>query len=184
MNNILSKFVWLLLFAMILGQILIRQEDNQSNNNSVVTSPINNQGELYQVKQGSIYDGDTIRVISPTGEESRVRFACIDAPEMDQPLGRESRDHLRNLLSRHNNQVRLDVTNIDRYGRKIAVLHLPNGEIVQEMQVREGWVFPYPQYKRDCPVWDNIESADAIARRNGVNVYRGDIDPPWEHRRR
>ena len=178
MKNILSKFAWFLLFAMIIGQF-IGQKDND---NSVITNP--NQGELYQVKQGSVYDGDTIRVISPTGEESRVRFACIDAPEMDQPLGRESRDYLRNLLSRHNNQVRLDVTNTDRYGRKIAVLHLPNGEIVQEMQVREGWVFPYPQYKRDCPVWDNIESADAIARRNGVNVYRGDIDPPWEHRRR
>ena len=72
MKNILSKFAWFLLFAMIIGQF-IGQKDND---NSVITNP--NQGELYQVKQGSVYDGDTIRVMSPTG--GKAREAAISVP--------------------------------------------------------------------------------------------------------
>ena len=48
----------------------------------------------YEVIPGSIHDGDTLRVRSPKGEVFKVRFACIDAPELKQPLGEESRNHL------------------------------------------------------------------------------------------
>ncbi|WP_199194272.1 thermonuclease family protein [Pleurocapsa sp. CCALA 161] len=50
--------------------------------------------EVWQVKEGSIYDGDTLRVVRGT-EEQKIRFCGIDAPEKNQELGTESRDHLR-----------------------------------------------------------------------------------------
>ncbi len=49
------------------------------------------------VKPGSVYDGDTLRVFC-NGQESKIRFACIDAPETKQTGGIESRDHLRSLI--------------------------------------------------------------------------------------
>jgi endonuclease YncB( thermonuclease family) len=57
---------------------------------------------LGQVKPGSVHDGDTLRVVRGD-EELKVRlcpkgyrFAYgIDAPEIKQPLGIESRDYLR-----------------------------------------------------------------------------------------
>jgi endonuclease YncB( thermonuclease family) len=48
----------------------------------------------WTVKPGSIYDGDTLRVVRGN-EELKIRFCGIDAPELDQPLGIESRDYLR-----------------------------------------------------------------------------------------
>jgi endonuclease YncB( thermonuclease family) len=48
----------------------------------------------YEVVPGSIHDGDTLRVRSSKGEILKVRFACIDAPELKQPLGEESRNYL------------------------------------------------------------------------------------------
>lgn len=42
--------------------------------------------EHWQVKPGSIYDGDTLRVVRD-GEEKKIRFCGIDAPEKDQRLG-------------------------------------------------------------------------------------------------
>jgi endonuclease YncB( thermonuclease family) len=57
----------------------------QSNNNKVSY-------QVYQIKEGSIYDGDTLRVISSSNEELKIRFACIDAPEKNQEYGIESRD--------------------------------------------------------------------------------------------
>ena len=45
-------------------------------------------------RAGSIYDGDTLRVVRGN-EELKIRFCGIDAPELKQPLGVESRDYLR-----------------------------------------------------------------------------------------
>ncbi|WP_019503311.1 thermonuclease family protein [Pleurocapsa sp. PCC 7319] len=52
-----------------------------------------NYAEKWQVKPGSIYDGDTFRVVRGN-EELKIRFCGIDAPEKKMPLGVESRDHL------------------------------------------------------------------------------------------
>lgn len=47
-----------------------------------------------------VHDGDTIRIRVRQGNRTeRIRFACIDASELKQPLGRDSRDHLRQLIA-------------------------------------------------------------------------------------
>ena len=55
--------------------------------------------ERWQLKPGSIYDGDTLRVVKGD-EELKIRFCGIDAPEVKpkQPMGIESRDYLRSLV--------------------------------------------------------------------------------------
>lgn len=53
-----------------------------------------NYAEQWQVKPGSIHDGDTLRVVRGN-EELKIRLCGIDAPEIKQPLGIESRDYLR-----------------------------------------------------------------------------------------
>ncbi len=42
--------------------------------------------EEYTVKPGSIYDGDTLRLVG-NNEELKVRLCGIDAPEKEMPLG-------------------------------------------------------------------------------------------------
>jgi endonuclease YncB( thermonuclease family) len=49
---------------------------------------------LGQVKPGSVHDGDTLRVVRGN-EELKIRLCGIDAPEIKQTLGIESRDYLR-----------------------------------------------------------------------------------------
>lgn len=44
--------------------------------------------EVWQVKEGSIYDGDTLRVVRGS-EELKIRFCGIDAPEKKMPMGIE-----------------------------------------------------------------------------------------------
>ncbi len=72
--------------------------------NPQIFSRKNPPGELWQVKEGSIYDGDTIRVIRGN-EELKIRFYGIDAPEKAQALGIESRDYLRSLIAFSQGQV-------------------------------------------------------------------------------
>ena len=152
-----------------------------SRNNDKVNYQVDS--NVYQIKEGSIYDGDTLRVLSSDNEEFKIRFACIDAPEKKMKYGIESRDYLRSLLAKNGNKVTLDIITTDRYKRKVAVLYLLNGEAVQTLQVKNGWVYPYPQYKSDCPIWDEIKEAEAIAKKNRVNIYSENLVKPWDYRK-
>jgi len=60
----------------------------------------------------SIHDGDTIKV-EKDGITEKVRFCGIDAPEISQPLGKESRDYLRSLVS-PTNKVQISIVGTDK----------------------------------------------------------------------
>ena len=97
--------------------------------------------------------------------------------------GIESRDYLRSLLAKNGNKVTLDIITTDRYKRKVAVLYLLNGEAVQVNQVKNGWVYPYPQYKSDCPIWSDIKKAETIAIKNSLNIHSKKLVKPWDYRK-
>jgi micrococcal nuclease len=135
------------------------------------------------VVKGSVHDGDTIRV-NCGGEQKRIRFACIDAPELKQENGIASRDHLRSLLNRANNQVSINAVDTDRFGRIVAEVYA-NGQLVQLQQVQAGMVWAYDRYKANCPRWNEIDRAFTEARSNRKGIFRaGNPIPPWEWRRR
>ncbi|BAQ63930.1 thermonuclease family protein [Geminocystis sp. NIES-3709] len=149
-----------------------------SNNLTTIKYP------LYKVKQGSIYDGDTLRVIS-NNQELKIRFACIDTREIKQDGGIEDRDFLRSLLAKNNNQVMVHITDEDKYGRSVAELFLPNGKLVQEIQARAGQAFPYPLYKQDCPNWSKVEQAGLSAKKERLGVWStNNPEYPWNWRRK
>ncbi len=57
--------------------------------------------ERWNLKPGSVYDGDKLRVVRGN-EELKIRFCGINAPEKQMPMGIESRDYLRSLIRNHN----------------------------------------------------------------------------------
>ena len=136
----------------------------------------------YEVVPKSIYDGDTLRVRSPKGEIIKVRFACIDAPELKQPLGEESRNHLRSIVSKGNNKVKLQPITVDRYGRTVAQLWNNNGLIQSQMTIA-GMAYGYEQYKKDCPNWTAIESTQVQAQEARIGVWNGNNEKPWDYRK-
>jgi endonuclease YncB( thermonuclease family) len=137
----------------------------------------------YEVIPGSIHDGDTLRVRSSTGEILKVRFACVDAPELKQPLGEESRNHLRSIIKKGNNKVKLQPITTDRYGRTVAQLWNGNGLIQSQMAIA-GMAYGYDQYKKDCPNWSAIESTQAQAQEAKLGVWKlqGGGQRPWDYR--
>jgi len=110
------------------------------------------------VKPGSVHDGDTFRAINEnTREEIRVRLACIDAPELKQEGGKESREFLRKMLP-DDKKVILSIAEEDRYGRKVAEVFVPTktkygqGETaVNGEMVKAGMAHFYKRYKSACP---------------------------------
>jgi len=80
-----------------------------------------------------VVDGDTIDVLATSGfmngSEYRIRFADINAPELDTKEGQEAKSALKSLL--YGKTVYIDVDNLttyDPYGRVVAVIYLPINE--------------------------------------------------------
>ena len=126
----------------------------------------------------SIYDGDTLRATCGR-KEVKVRFYCIDAPEMGQrPWGRESRDHLRRLTP---NRVRLVEHETDRYGRIVGEV-FDGDKSLNLAQVESGQAAVYPQYCDDSRFF----KAEKRAKEGRLGIWekRGLHQRPWEWRQR
>jgi micrococcal nuclease len=171
---------------LLIGITAIAYSCNKSSSKTVsafVSTPTNT--ELWQVKKGSVHDGDTLRVTKGE-QEKKIRFACIDAPEIAQKNGIQSRDYLRSLLNSANNQVYVEPVDEDKYGRTVALLWIDRGkgkELVQQLEVNAGMVWAYERYKDDCNQWNAIENGMEKAKAAKLGIWKGNPQPPWEWRK-
>jgi endonuclease YncB( thermonuclease family) len=106
---------------------------------------------LYTVAR--FVDGDTIAVTMGDQTET-VRMIGIDTPETHRPntpvqcYGPAAAAFTKNLIGA--NKVRLEADpksqNRDRYDRLLRYVYLPDGRLVQEKLVEEGYGFAYTQF--------------------------------------
>jgi len=137
----------------------------------------------YEVIPGSVHDGDTLRVRSPKGEVIKVRFACVDAPELKQSLGQESRNYLRSMINEAGGKVKIKILDVDRYGRSVAELWTKSG-LLQSRMTAAGMAFAYDQYSKDCPNWDAVKSSEKSAMEFKRGVWRSpNFERPWDYRK-
>jgi micrococcal nuclease len=89
-----------------------------------------------------VVDGDTLD-ISPSVEGlSRVRLIGMDTPEVyfgTQPYGPEASAFAKRELEGEEVELELDVQKVDPYGRLLAYVYLPNGEMFNETLLEEGY---------------------------------------------
>ena len=121
-----------------------------------------------------VIDGDTIKLSDGT----RVRLHGIDAPERNQPYGKKATRELDRLVGR---SVYVETTDIDRYGRTVAVLWTSSGVNVNLEMVCRGAAWWYEKYaRRDSKLRECQESA----RESNLGLWDGDPVEPWEWRRK
>jgi endonuclease YncB( thermonuclease family) len=143
--------------------------------------------EEWSLKPGSIYDGDTLRVVKGN-EELKIRFCGIDAPEAKQELGIEARDNLRSLIKLGNGELLIVPVEKDRYGRTVAEVYVkdsPNSAVNLNMQMlRNGYAWLYAQYVDNCPSKEQLEIAERLAQEESLGVWSNSSSiPPWEWRK-
>lgn len=120
-------------------------------------------------------DGDTLRVVM-NGRPVRVRIFGIDAPELDQPYGRQALDEARRLLA--NRTVAVVARDTDPYGRLVASLSVDGRDVGTEL-VRAGAAWHFAQFSDSA----TLAEAERDARTAGRGLWAGAIPtPPWEYR--
>ena len=121
-----------------------------------------------------ITDGDTLTLLVGR-EQVRVRLAQIDAPEFDQPYGKKAKAALSALAFRK--QARVEVVDIDRYGRTVGEIFIDRVDINREM-VREGHAWAYTKYSHTAEIIALEDSARA-ANKGLWALPENQREPPW-----
>jgi micrococcal nuclease len=94
------------------------------------------------VKVTSVVDGDTIDISPSVKGRSRVRLIGMDTPKVcfgTQPYGQEASAFAKQELDGEEVRLELAVQKVDPYGRLLAYVYLPNGEMFNETLLEEGY---------------------------------------------
>lgn len=129
--------------------------------------------------QASVIDGDTIEI-----HGKRIRLHGVDAPESSQPCvragqawrcGAAAANALDQWIARRT--VSCQALDTDRYGRTIARCSVA-GQDMGAWLVGSGWALAYRQYSKD------YIPAETAARLSGRNIWSGQVQAPWDYRRK
>lgn len=124
-----------------------------------------------------ITDGDTMEMV--VGRDAyKIRLAHIDAPEKMQDFGTKAKQYLSDLC--YNKTVTMTVTDIDKYGRNVAVITLADGTNVNKKMVEAGYAWWYQKYSNDSS-YGKLEATARKAKR-GLWADKNPT-PPWEWRK-
>ena len=133
--------------------------------------------ENFSGKLVKVLDGDTVEVMHD-GKAERIRLAQIDCPEKNQPFGQAAKKYVLDIAA--HKIVKVQVDTVDRYGRTVGEVFLPDGSNLNKRIVGSGYAWQYKRYSKD-PEYAELESE---ARNAKLGLWQ-DMSPvpPWEWRR-
>lgn len=119
-------------------------------------------------------DGDTVKILTPTNEQVKIRLYGIDAPEKKQPFGKKSKDFLAGLIA--GKLVQVQEYGKDRYKRTLGVIYY-GGEDINAKMVSSGYAWAYVRYSR------RYEAQEAMARNKKLGLWQDKKQvSPWTWR--
>ena len=129
------------------------------------------------VKILNVIDGDTVSAESE-GTRIKIRLSEIDAPEMDQPFGINSKECLSELI-RKNSTLKFKSDGQDGYGRYLGWLMTDEINLNYEM-LKQGCAWVYDRYVIDKTIY----SFQNGARLKNLGLWKSQSPmPPWVWRR-
>lgn len=129
----------------------------------------------FSAKVVKISDGDTITILQGK-QQIKVRLFGIDAPELEQPYGKKSKQFLANLIA--GEVVEVEPKGKDRYKRTLGTIYY-KGQDINAQMVLNGYAWAYVKYSR---IYVDQES---LARENKRGLWQSsNPTPPWEWRKR
>ncbi|EGP2598365.1 thermonuclease family protein [Campylobacter coli] len=121
-----KKLLAFLIFALMIASV----------QNYIVQNP------SFKAQVIRVIDGDTIE-ISTNNKTSKIRFFGIDAPELKQNFGKQSKAALEKILK--DKEVYIFSKNKDNYGRIVAIVKLKDVDINQFL-VSQGYAWADTYY--------------------------------------
>jgi len=121
-----------------------------------------------------VSDGDTIKVMRESGTVN-VRLHGVDAPEKNQAFGDVATEFTTAKV--YGRTVRVDVTDVDRYGRLVGIVFTEGSRTLNQELVAAGLAWWYRRYAPGDGILRSLEAEARNAERN--SEFRG--APEWRN---
>lgn len=124
-----------------------------------------------------VQDGDSIKI-----GDANIRLDAIDAPELKQNYGIQSRDNLKSMVNGAN--VTVYYNKKDKYGRIVGMVFTNDCSFINLKQVITGSAWHYKQYQCELPAGLRSEfaAAQSNAEAAGLGLWKFIATPPWVYR--
>lgn len=133
-------------------------------------------GRTFTARVVTVLDGDTLEVVTTDRRRVRIRLEGIDCPERGEPFSNVARSFTRQLA--FNKTVRVDVRDVDRYGRLVARVTSEGKDLSLEL-VAAGLASHYTVFAFD----PKLEEAERRARAERRGMWaQGMPRPPTAER--
>jgi micrococcal nuclease len=130
--------------------------------------------QSYKGKITKVIDGDTY-FFQTANETLKVRSFGIDAPEGNQPFGKESREFISEYMQ---SDATLVAHGHDQYKRTLGTLFVDNQDI-NLLSVKGGYAWHYKRYLDD----KQYANAQEYAKKNRLGLWSlSNPIPPWNWR--
>lgn len=122
-----------------------------------------------------VVDGDTV-IIRDQGSTYRLRLLDIDAPESQQPYGKQAK---RSLMALCNGKIAVQPTGTDLYGRTLGHLSC-NDTDASQYQIAQGMAWFNSRYSTR----EELGSLQQQAQRQALGLWQqANPTPPWVWRK-
>ena len=133
--------------------------------------------EIIYGKITKIIDGDTVEFLTETNDLLKVRLIEIDAPELEQKFGNESKNNLTELCE--GKEGYLEKTGEDYYGRILARVFCDEIN-ANTHQLITGMAWVYDEYNKTM---DNYQY-QIKAKKRELGLWSEEFPlPPWDFRK-
>jgi len=137
--------------------------------------------ELIKGQVVGIADGDTITVLTARKQQIKIRLYGVDCPESRQAYGSRAKQFTSSRVG--GKTVTVSVEDVDRYGRKVGIVTMQDGNTLNAELLRHGLAWLYTAYCKAplCREWKRLEDS---ARRQRLGLWADKAPvPPWEFRK-
>lgn len=131
-----------------------------------------------QYSVSGVFDGDTIQV-DMYGRQESIRLIGVDTPETHHPnkpvqcFGHAASDFTKATLERYGNIVSMEAdeysSNRDRYNRLLRYVYLPDGTLLNQAIIEEGYGFAYTAFL--FAKSDEFTAAETRARQSNAGLW-------------
>ena len=138
-------------------------------------------GQLIVGTVTKVHDGDSIHITPSGSKRVVIRLAGIDAPEIKQTFGIQSRDKLRSIIL--NKTAQAQCHKLDKYQRHVCVVQYENRDINLQM-VAAGMAWHYKYYQNEQSALDRrrYAAAQTSAQKRQLGLWGMQSVAPWEFR--
>ncbi len=125
----------------------------------------------------AITDGDTFTLLTKEKQRVKIRLHGIDCPERKQPFGQAAKQKLSDLV--FNKNVRAEKTDIDRYGRTVAIIYDASNKCINEELLKDGLAWHYVKYDTNI-YWEQLQNE---AKQDKIGLWSDEnATAPWNWR--